>query len=343
MRIGVFDIGTRAARLLIGDTQDLAFRKNFGRLTRMGEYFDEDNNLKVEGFKKTLSVLREFLLEGKKYYIQRYVAVGTAALRKAKNRDQLLQLIKDILGLEITILKREEEAYLSLLSAFCHFQHQIERERPILLIDQGGGSTEISCGELKNNTFQFWGLGSLDLGSVVLKNHFLTNPKLQVGDSYRHTMAHIDKEIEQHSFFPELKHRPPVRAFGMGSAITNITGVRGNRRQHGRVITAERMQYLINTRIDLYEKSQITIESLLESANEQERLEELERDLLMLYGLPVYQSLLNTYQLDRLTVCGYGLRYGVFLYIALSGFAERNIPLNFTDHESLHLEADVDL
>lgn len=327
MRIGVFDIGTRATRLLIGDTEDLAFRKNFGQLTRMGEDFDEDDNIRVEGFQRTIGVLQEFLEEGHQHGVKEYVAVGTAALRRANNRLQLMEVLENVLGLKVTVLQKEEEAYLSLLSAFCHFQHEIEMDQPILLLDQGGGSTEISCGELRDGQFHFWGLASLELGSVLLKNLFLSDDKRRVGDSYRETMAYIQREVGKHTFFSQLEERPPTRAFGMGSAITNITGVRGNRRQHGRVITTERMQYLINTRIDLYEESQITIDALLESAASHHRMDDLERDLLMLYGLPVYQSLLKTYQLDRITVCGYGLRYGVFLYLALPGITERDIPL----------------
>lgn len=338
MRIGIFDIGTRATRLLIGDTENLAFRKNFGRLTRMGEYFDEQDNILIDGFQKTLAVLRDFLQEGESHGVKQYIAVGTAALRRANNRDQLLRLVEDILGLQITVLEKEEEAYLSLLSAFCHFQNQLVKDTPILLIDQGGGSTEISCGELRDNSFHFWGLASLDLGTISLKNLFLSRANAQVGDSYRRTMEFVEQKIERHELFPALKSRPPVQAFGMGSAITNITGVRGNRRQHGRVITIERMQYLINTRIDLYETNQMTIDALLKNATDHERMEELERDLLMLYGLPVYQSLLKTYHLNRVTVCGYGLRYGVFLFVALEGVSERKIDLRRTPQEALHLE-----
>lgn len=337
MRVGIFDIGTRATRLLIGDTENLAFRKNFGRLTRMGEYFDEDDNIRVEGFQKTLSVIRDFIEEGEKHNVSFYVAVGTAALRRAKNGEQLLQLVRDIVGVDITILEKEEEAYLSLLSAFIHFQNQIERDKPILLIDQGGGSTEISCGELRGDIFHFWGLESLELGSVLLKNLFLQDKKSEIQFAYRNTMDYIRDELERHELFPELANRPPVQAFGMGSAITNITGVRGNRRQHGRVITTERMQYLIDTRIDLYQTNPMKVEALLHQyESDHERMENLERDLLMLYGLPVYQRLLETYNLDRLTVCGYGLRYGVFLYIALEVISQRKIDLKRTSAEDVY-------
>ena len=335
MRVGVFDIGTRATRLLVGDTEDLGFRKNFGQLTRMGEDFDSDGNIQIEGFQRTIGVLRKFLQEGGRLGVQQYVAVGTAALRRAANREQLADVLRDVLGIQLTILAEEEEAYLSLLSAFCHFQHEIEQGQPILLIDQGGGSTEISCGEMIDNVFHFWGLASLNLGSVLLKNLFLSNERRPVGASYQEVMKYSTKEIESHEFFPELRDRPPIQAFGMGSAITNITGVRGNRRQHGRVITLERMQYLIDARIDLYEESQMTIESLLASAAAQDRLDDLERDLLVLYGLPVYQNLLRQYNLGRITVCGYGLRYGVFLYHSLPGLSDRDITMKWTPSEDI--------
>ncbi|MCK6510239.1 hypothetical protein L6R29_09765 [Myxococcota bacterium] len=335
MRIGVFDLGTRAARLLIGDDADLGFRKNFGQLTQVGEYFDEQGELREEGIQRTLDVLRGFLREAEPFDVEQYVLVGTAVFRKARNRSRLLDLIKDVLGIQMTILEEEEEAYLSLLSAFFHFQHEIEKRQPVLLIDQGGGSTEVSCGELNQERFHFWGLGSLELGSVLLKNLFLENPRISVGESYRRAMSYIEREVAQHSFFPELRDRPPTRAFGMGSAITNITGVRGNRRQHGRVITVERMQYLINTRIDFYESNHMTVEHFLQLAEDQERQEDFENDLLMLYGLPVYQSLLRTYHLNRLTVCGYGLRYGVFIYLALPGICERDFHFRLTHRDEL--------
>ncbi len=176
MRIGVFDLGTRAARLLIGDNEDLGFRKNFGQLTQVGEYFDEQGELREEGIQRTLDVLRGFLREAEPFDVEQYVLVGTAVFRKARNQARLLDLIKDVLGIQMTILEEEEEAYLSLLSAFFHFQHEIEKCQPVLLIDQGGGSTEVSCGELNQERFHFWGLGSLELGSVLLKNLFLENP-----------------------------------------------------------------------------------------------------------------------------------------------------------------------
>jgi exopolyphosphatase/guanosine-5'-triphosphate,3'-diphosphate pyrophosphatase len=335
MRIGVFDLGTRAARLLVGDSEDLAFRKNFGQLTQLGEFFDEREQIRMEGLQRTIEVLRHFLREAEPYEVEQYVLVGTAALRKARNREAILDLLQDVLGIKMTILEEEEEAYLSLLSAFFHFQHEIPQQQPVLLIDQGGGSTEVSCGELDKHRFRFWGLASLELGSVLLKNLFLDNPRISVAESYRRAMNYIEREIGRHSFFPELQGRPPTRAFGMGSAITNITGVRGNRRQHGRVITIERMQFLINTRIDFYESNRMTVESFLQSAEDQSRQEEVERDLLLLYGLPVYQSLLRTYHLDRLTVCGYGLRYGVFIYLALPGICERAFDFQITPSSAL--------
>ncbi|MEM1008368.1 MAG: hypothetical protein AAGJ35_05130, partial [Myxococcota bacterium] len=319
MRLGVFDLGTRATRLLIGDNEDLGFRKNFGQLTQIGEYFDREGNIQHKGLHRTLDVIRHFLKEAEPYEVEEYILVGTAALRNAKNREDIVRMFKRELGLQMTILEEEEEAYLSLLSAFFHFQHDTEKQQPVLLIDQGGGSTEVSSGELDQQHFLFGGLASLPLGSVSLKNLFLEDPEISVAESYRRAMRYIDQELKQHNFFPQLKNRPPVRAFGMGSAITNITGVRGNRRQHGRVVTIERMQYLINTRIDFYEHNQMTIEHFVRNASHMAHQEEVERDLLMLYGLPVYQSLLRMYNLDRITVCGYGLRYGVFIYSALQG------------------------
>ncbi len=335
MKIGVFDIGTRAIRLLIGDSENLNYRKNFGLLTWLGEGFDAEGKLNWDKIIKTFDVMRDFLIEGEKEGVEVYITVATAALRKAKNRDQFVNAIRDLFGLEVIILNDEEEAYLSLLSAFCHFQNQIEEGQPIILIDQGGGSTEISCGELLASRFHFRGLISLDLGSLKLKKMFLSKPELTVFESYLYILRYIEETIAQQKEFPELQGRNPTQAFGMGSAITNITGVKGNRKQHGRVITLERMNYILNSRLSSYKQSNVKLGKLIEDAKKYGHYEDLERELLSIYGLPVYQHLLKSFHLDRLTVCGYGLRYGVFLYHVLPDLVEREIQLPLTPRSEI--------
>ena len=44
-------------------------------------------------------------------------------------------------------------------------------------------------------------------------------------------------------------------------------------------------------------------------------MQELKDSVLLVYGLPVYQEVLRRFGLDKLRVCGYGLRYGVFAWL----------------------------
>lgn len=339
MRVGVFDIGTRATRLLVSDTEDGSFRyRNRGALTHIGEMFTSEDDISIEGFQKTVDTMKEFMEEtGEELGVQQYVAVGTAALRRAHNRHILLDYVQTQLGLPIQILEEEEEAYLSLLSVFCHFRSDLMHEQPIILIDQGGGSTEISCGRMSRNGYEFLGLESLELGTVLLKNRFLASRRSRINESYRETLAYIREELDKHHIFPGLQGAYPERAFAMGSVITNLTGKKGNFKQNGSIITLERMNTLLRNKVEFYQANDLkTIEDL---AEEERTNEDLSKELLMIYGLPVYVGLLDKYHLNRLTVCGYGLRYGVFWYLMLRGGSaiHREIPLQVVKREDLKL------
>ncbi len=337
MRVGVFDIGTRATRLLVGDTTDGSFRyRNRGSLTHLGESFTSNNEISLSGFQKTVDTIREFISEtGEEFGVQQYVGVATAALRRARNSEMVLDHLFQETGLKLQILEEEEEAYLSLLSVFCHFRSELMHERPIILIDQGGGSTEISCGRMSRDGYEFLGLESLELGTILLKNRFLSKRHRLINESYRETLDYIRDQLEQHKIFEGLEGQFPEHAFAMGSVITNLTGKKGNYKQNGSVITKERMSIALKNKVEFYQANDIkTIEDLLE---EEVSNEALSKELLMIYGLPVYVGLLEKYHLNRLTVCGYGLRYGVFWYLMLrdSPAIHRNIPLELVSRDAL--------
>ena len=279
--------------------------------------------------------LSEFVEKGRQFGVQKYVAVGTAALRRANNSQELLDLVQQFLGLRVSILEREEEAYLSLLSVFVHFSEQLREQQPILLIDQGGGSTELSCGQLRNDRYDFLGLSSLDLGSIFLKNHFLEDEERSVREAYLETLGIIQDKVGEAPRFKSKAGRSPIRAFGMGSAITNVTRMRGNRQQHGYSMSDRWLQRILDARQELYSSDEGSIVSLLEDHDDAERKEQLERDMLMLYGLPVYQQLLRHYNLSEITVCGYGLRYGVFFYFAFPRVVQRHIAMHFSSADEV--------
>jgi exopolyphosphatase/guanosine-5'-triphosphate,3'-diphosphate pyrophosphatase len=104
--------------------------------------------------------------------VQQIFAAGTSALREAKNSDEFLKWIKEKLNLSIEVISGEEEAQLSFLAVVKDFQ---VREKSILVVDVGGGSTEFILG--KCDQISQW--ISLPLGSVRFTEEFLRSDPVQ--------------------------------------------------------------------------------------------------------------------------------------------------------------------
>jgi len=104
--------------------------------------------------------------------VQKIFAVGTSALREAKNSEDFLRMIKEKLDLSIEIISGEEEAQLSFLAVARDLK---ELKKSTLVIDVGGGSTEFILG--KGDHITQW--VSLPLGSVRFTEQFLLSDPVQ--------------------------------------------------------------------------------------------------------------------------------------------------------------------
>jgi len=91
----------------------------------------------------------------------RLAVVGTSALRVADNRDVFLAPATALLGCPVRVLSGEEEAELIFLGV----SHAVASDaRPRLVVDVGGGSTELALGK----PFDVRAVASFDLGCVFL-------------------------------------------------------------------------------------------------------------------------------------------------------------------------------
>jgi exopolyphosphatase/guanosine-5'-triphosphate,3'-diphosphate pyrophosphatase len=139
------DVGTNSIRLLISEVKNSELfdilRKV--RITRLGEGMDETRLISKEAINRTLNVLKEYKEIIDKYKISNYLAVGTSALRDCKNSNKFIERVKKETGLDVEIISGEKEAYFSFLGSTYHFMNK----RTILIIDIGGGSTELLLGK----------------------------------------------------------------------------------------------------------------------------------------------------------------------------------------------------
>jgi exopolyphosphatase/guanosine-5'-triphosphate,3'-diphosphate pyrophosphatase len=173
-RVASIDIGTNTILLLIATVEGEKIHPLYEieTVARLGEGVQKDRRLLKEAMDRSLQTLAQYLKWCRERGVQKIFAVGTSALREAKNTGDFLKLAKGRLDLSIEVISEEEEAQFSFLAVAEDLQ---EKEKSILVVDVGGGSTEFILG--KGGQIKQW--VSLPLGSVRFTEEFLHSDPVQ--------------------------------------------------------------------------------------------------------------------------------------------------------------------
>lgn len=158
-RIAAVDMGTNSIRLLVADPAD-GDVEEVSRdmvITRLGQGVDRAGRFDPVALERTLSVLRRYVRRARALGAERIRVGATSAARDAANRDDLLPEVERLTGEPAEILTGEREAGLSFLGA----TRDLDAPSPFLVLDIGGGSTELVLGTDRPEAAV-----SVDLGSV---------------------------------------------------------------------------------------------------------------------------------------------------------------------------------
>jgi exopolyphosphatase/guanosine-5'-triphosphate,3'-diphosphate pyrophosphatase len=154
MRVAVVDIGTNSTRLLIADVAGgEALPTELDRrsiVTRLGEGVDATGALGAEPQERVFRVLEEYARAIDAAGCERRTAVMTSAVRDASNGAQFAATVRERFGLEGRTLSGDQEAELTFRGATAALAGSTE---PLLVIDIGGGSTELVVGTAGSVTF----------------------------------------------------------------------------------------------------------------------------------------------------------------------------------------------
>ena len=174
MRIACgMDMGTNSFRLLVAEVED-------GRLhplaqdlvtVRLGEGLGATGLLAPAAMLRAEAALARFTEKMAPYPLDSVRACATHAVRKAGNSRDFLQRAEALTGLSIEVLSGEEEARLALLGMLSALPEE-QRRYPLLLVDVGGGSSEIILQTTAGNAPLAI---SLPLGAVGLSEEFSTD------------------------------------------------------------------------------------------------------------------------------------------------------------------------
>jgi exopolyphosphatase / guanosine-5'-triphosphate,3'-diphosphate pyrophosphatase len=176
-RVAAIDCGTNSIRLLVAElthrhdgTVDLRDLHREMRIVRLGQGVDATGRLAPEALDRTRAALADYTIAARRKGVERVRMVATSATRDASNRDEFFAMTREVLGVEAEVISGEEEARLSFTGAV---GEQDPDDGPFLVVDVGGGSTELVLGDWDGRSASVTSARSVDIGCVRITERAL--------------------------------------------------------------------------------------------------------------------------------------------------------------------------
>ncbi|AWN27629.1 MULTISPECIES: Ppx/GppA phosphatase family protein [unclassified Streptomyces] len=173
-RVAAIDCGTNSIRLLVADadpaTGELKDLDRRMQIVRLGQGVDRTGRLAPEALERTFAACREYAAVIKGLGAEQVRFVATSASRDAENRDDFVRGVVDILGVEPEVITGDQEAEFSFNGATKELTGRADLERPFLVVDIGGGSTEFVLGDASVRAAR-----SVDVGCVRMTERHLVH------------------------------------------------------------------------------------------------------------------------------------------------------------------------
>ncbi|OKI56108.1 Ppx/GppA phosphatase family protein [Streptomyces sp. MJM1172] len=194
-RVAAIDCGTNSIRLLVADcdpgTGELVELDRRMLVVRLGQGVDKTGRLAPEALERTFAACREYAAVIKELGAQKVRFVATSASRDAENRDDFVRGVLEILGVEPEVISGDLEAEFSFTGATRELTGATHLERPFLVVDIGGGSTEFVVGEEHVRAAR-----SVDVGCVRMTERHLVTDGVVTDPPTREQIAAIRADVE---------------------------------------------------------------------------------------------------------------------------------------------------
>lgn len=331
-KIAVLELSTKAVKLLIGDNPELIkeniqqTRFNFkcffreASKTDTGRGLDRSNRMDMDYFRnRVLPTIISYRRLAVERGVDRLYTVATAAYRTATNRDEILACIRTEANINVRILKKEEEALATIFAFFFSTRNKedLNNSEYQMIIDQGGGSTEVSLFKGKNICIKSY---SMNLGTEVLRTILFKESNEHT--TLRQALANADKLIRDRldTLYKNISDGFPVNGnivcIAVGTAITKATGKKSNPQQHDTVLTIDDLQAKVLSLDEMLKSRYVYARELFYAVNQESNYNkhrnELDGQIVMRLGLPMFIAIMRRLGIPKLTVSGTGLWYGIY-------------------------------
>lgn len=292
--IATIDLGSNSILLLVvrrDDTGNVHVLHEGSEVVKLGEKVKETGNITQAALDRTITAIKKYQEEMKNFTIDKVYLTATSAMREAQNQEEIIQAIQTQTTLEVEVLPKVEEVRLTYKSVLAEEPH----EAPSLVIDIGGGSTEVG-----------WGIGarydggrSLNIGTVKLIEGALSNPNPSAND-LQTARNQIDAELAKVMSLGKLDYY-----YGTAGSFTQAAS-----------LELKLAKYSPQA-VDHFKLTQKSVEqwiSKLASMSEDEKKQlpgiDLKRMDVLLAGFLVIERLHNKFETPEFIVRDRGVRFG---------------------------------
>ena len=299
-RFAFIDIGTNTILCLIAELKnDGSFDvlDDLAEITRLGQGVHQTGRISPEGEERSLKVLQRYLERCKRLNVEEIIAVGTSALRDARNSAEVRARFKEQLGLDVRVISGDEEAAYSFLAV----QQGLPLNRSeLLVVDVGGGSTEF----IRGNAAGVVEAISINVGSVRLTEQFLHSDPVQTEECEKMVVA-IEKELTR---LPDqwLKDSSILTLVGIAGTFTTLSAVEKKLvcYTHGEVHGSRLTLIEVRRQVALFQGKTITERKAIPGL-------EPKRADVILAGACLIERIMTLFHSERVIVSDQGVRYGL--------------------------------
>ncbi|MBV9160538.1 MAG: Ppx/GppA family phosphatase [Pseudonocardiales bacterium] len=175
-RVAAIDCGTNSIRLLVADLigDKLIDVHRQMRIVRLGQDVDATGRLAPDALERTRVALADYTAIARRAGAQRVRMVATSATRDAANREDFFTLVRQVLGTDAEVITGDEEARLSFTGAVGGLD---PADGPFVVVDVGGGSTEVVLGDWDGTRADVTAARSVNVGCVrITERHLHSDP-----------------------------------------------------------------------------------------------------------------------------------------------------------------------
>jgi exopolyphosphatase/guanosine-5'-triphosphate,3'-diphosphate pyrophosphatase len=305
----VMDVGTNSVKLLVSELSpeketELADRVE---ITRLGEGTDETGELSREAMERTARVIEDMAGQAFDLGAVRITAVGTQAMRNARNAGEFIRFVKSRCGVDIRVISGEKEAETAFLAALT-----AGYPGELLVLDVGGGSSELAFGSPSSSVYR----RSVPVGALSLYKRFFSGVPLG-GPVGRETLEGACRFVRDAAVKGGIFGGScPTRCIGIGGTVVTMASVylglseSESGRADGSVLTAFEMERQMALYASMNSEERKRIRGMIPG-----------RADIVLPGACVVKVLTELGGVKEITVTGRGLRHGLMAEIARSLFA----------------------